>query len=442
MPTPRLPHVILSLLVLAAAPARAGYIYFGDINNYIEASGQTVIATASTYEAVVLFKSTDGSGMVMEEIEPFGEDKFFEVAPASGVYGFNYPVNNPDVLFGPVANITLDTWHHVAYVYDGAEERLYFDGMLVGSRAGSGDVSDASGLAYIGASLVHHYTTFTGLLDSVRLSDVARYAGASFTPPTGDLTSDANTLLLYNFDDPAGSSTVTDSSPLGRTGTFGSLTGGPLPVPCGADTTDTDGDLIPDACDPDTPTTTTTIPSLEICDNCLDDDGDGDVDFEDADCCSAGQTATLTLKKGLIKPAPADRAKVSLAATLSASGLASGTTATQDVFLQLASDGGEVVCARVPAAQITRKKNGVVFKDPKHAVTSALGVDRLVVSQKKTGSGRLKAGGKQVMLTPPAPGPIAVVLGLRNPDLDQGTSTCAKGTATFHATKKGVLKFP
>lgn len=257
MSLPRL-ALLLALLGACASSARAGYVYLGDIHAYIEASGQTVIGTASTYEAVMLFKAVGGSGMIMEEIEPFGEDKFFEVDPASGVYGFDYPVNNPNVLAGPVSNISLDTWHHAAYVYDGAEERLYFDGMLVGSRSASGDVSDAAGLAYIGASLVHGYTTFVGLLDSVRVSDVARYVGTSFVPPIGDLTSDANTLLLYNFDDPAGSTTVTDSSPLNRTGTLGALSGTVFPVLCGNDPTDVDGDLIPDACDPDVPTTSTT----------------------------------------------------------------------------------------------------------------------------------------------------------------------------------------
>jgi hypothetical protein len=59
-----------------------------------------------------------------------------------------------------------------------------------------------------------------GYLQSVRLSNVARYAGPTFTPPLGDLTSDANTLLLLNFNEPAGSTTVQDSGPLGRVGTL------------------------------------------------------------------------------------------------------------------------------------------------------------------------------------------------------------------------------
>ena len=54
----------------------------------------------------------------------------------------------------------------------------------------------------------------------------------------------------------------------------------------------------------------------------------------------------------------------------------------------------------------------------------------------------LKAGGKHVSLTPPAAGPIQVIVGLRDPSSAEATNACATGGGTFHATKKGVLKFP
>src|SRR5207344_2942033 len=122
--------------------------------------------------------------------------------------------------------VSPDVFHHVAYVLDGAanEERIYVDGVLAISRATpSFDANDADGTAHIGAtdrdSLIA--PSFIGFLDSIRISDVARYTGSSFTPPTGDMASDANTLLLYNFDEAPASPTVADSGPLGRTGTLG-----------------------------------------------------------------------------------------------------------------------------------------------------------------------------------------------------------------------------
>ena len=52
---------------------------------------------------------------------------------------------------------------------------------------------------------------FTGLIDSARLSTIARYAGASFKPERR-LQSDEDTILLLNFDKDQGGF-VFDESP-------------------------------------------------------------------------------------------------------------------------------------------------------------------------------------------------------------------------------------
>jgi hypothetical protein len=67
--------------------------------------------------------------------------------------------------------ITSAGWHHVAYVYDGAEHRLYFDGALV----------DSSQLAALGAPVTSAHLgsfdgtseMFQGRLDDVRIYDRA-----------------------------------------------------------------------------------------------------------------------------------------------------------------------------------------------------------------------------------------------------------------------------
>ena len=99
-----------------------------------------------------------------------------------------------------------ERWQHLAGVYDGAEVRLYVDGLLVGRAEASGlrkrnphplivggDV-DGNGRANSGMS---------GVLDEVRLSSAARYAGSEITPPTRHVE-DADTLLLLHFDGASG----------------------------------------------------------------------------------------------------------------------------------------------------------------------------------------------------------------------------------------------
>jgi hypothetical protein len=212
-----------------APAARAQYARFENPTDTIDVAGQTVIGMAATYEAVILFPSGSGAaGFVFNEWTDFAEDKQLTAGP-DVVGGFDY--SSPCCLQATSLAIAPDVFHHIAFVYDGTggEERIYLDGSLVASRAASAfDVSDADGTAHIGAifrdGIVQ--SSFIGTLDSLRVSDVARYSGTSFTPPTGDMTSDADTLLLYNFDEPQGSPTVADGGPLARTGTLGQGFGG------------------------------------------------------------------------------------------------------------------------------------------------------------------------------------------------------------------------
>lgn len=208
------------VFALLPHPAAAQTAFFNDTTDVILVDGQTVIAAASTYEAVLLFPNASGAGgRVFNEWTGFSEDKLLAAGPTYA-QGYNFP--HADILSGS-PNMAPDVWHHVAFVFDGAEERLYVDGHLVASQSTSGGVGNGGGQAHIGAIFRDNVLRdgFIGYLESLRISDVARYTGSMFDHPVGDLASDANTLLLFNFDEPAGSTTVADESPLGRTGALG-----------------------------------------------------------------------------------------------------------------------------------------------------------------------------------------------------------------------------
>lgn len=223
-----------SLLSLQVSLAQTAY--FNDPTDTIEIDGQTEIGDASTYELVFLWAGDgDPSGMFFDEWKNGAEDKQLQLAQLGAgshvVHALNWPATR---FVSAEMTVTPNTWHHVAFVYDGVKERLYIDGFLQYSDTrSSGPVANSDGKGHIGATprLPEFATSFYGYLESFRLSDVARYTGDAFTPPTGDLTSDANTLLLYNFEEPVGSTTVADSGPLGRTGTLGTgFSGATSPV--------------------------------------------------------------------------------------------------------------------------------------------------------------------------------------------------------------------
>ncbi|MFH0880818.1 MAG: FG-GAP-like repeat-containing protein [Lentisphaerota bacterium] len=71
-------------------------------------------------------------------------------------------------------SISLDAWHHAAAVYDGSALRLYLDGLPVGNQAASGSMSANPGAdIFIGANPPDAYAPFKGLLDDVRVYDLA-----------------------------------------------------------------------------------------------------------------------------------------------------------------------------------------------------------------------------------------------------------------------------
>jgi hypothetical protein len=188
-------------------------------------------------------------------------------------------------------------------------------------------------------------------------------------------------------------------------------------------------------------TTTAQLPGAqEVCGNCRDDDGDGLVDFEDPGCCPGG-TAAMTLKK-LGIAAGKKGTKLALSGTLAESGVAPGTAATQDVFLQVATAGQQLLCAHVPAANLKRKKSRLRFTDAAHSVVSAASLERLRLRAKKDGSGALAAGSKAMPFTVPSAGPAVVTLGLRDPAAAEGGNRCARAQAALEASKKGALRLP
>ena len=111
-----------------------------------------------------------------------------------------------------------------------------------------------------------------------------------------------------------------------------------------------------------------------------------------------------------------------------------------EVALQVRRAAGqELLCARIPAANLRQRKNKLVFGDPSASVSSARGLARVVIVLGKNGKGRLTARGKMVPLELPDPGPLTLVFGLRNPATAEAGNRCAAGTGQFASKRKGLV---
>ncbi len=131
----------------------------------------------------------------------------------------------------PLAN----GWHHLAAVFDNEhtadsdQAALYLDGAQVKTGGGvdwTPGLYNSAGPLYVGAYA--GVNPLAGRLEALRLSNSARYTTAAYDVPAA-FAPDANTLALWQFDEPAGAASFADAAghtaPL--TGLNGAVTGAP-----------------------------------------------------------------------------------------------------------------------------------------------------------------------------------------------------------------------
>jgi glucose/arabinose dehydrogenase len=115
---------------------------------------------------------------------------------------------------------TLNTWNHIAVTRDASNAtRIFINGVLRGTLTGTAAPTTSTGAFGIGAAGDAATEFFPGLLDEVRISNVARYS-ATFTPQTIPFTPDASTVALYHLSEGTGQ-TLTDASGNNRNGVLG-----------------------------------------------------------------------------------------------------------------------------------------------------------------------------------------------------------------------------
>jgi beta-lactam-binding protein with PASTA domain len=86
------------------------------------------------------------------------------------------------------ASLPLDTWTHIATTYDGANQRFYVNGVLVGTTLGTGSINVANGALRIGGNNSSTGEFFQGLIDEVRVYNRA------ITP--AEIITDMNTAIV------------------------------------------------------------------------------------------------------------------------------------------------------------------------------------------------------------------------------------------------------
>ena len=104
--------------------------------------------------------------------------------------------------------VSLNVVHHIALTYDGLTIRLFLDGDLEVKTTAGGAVTQGTfeevsigPEVYVWPNGPAVLNSPAGFIDSIRISDIARYnKDAGFGFPRGKFASDSDTLALLNFD--------------------------------------------------------------------------------------------------------------------------------------------------------------------------------------------------------------------------------------------------
>jgi hypothetical protein len=170
----------------------------------------------------------------------------------------------------------------------------------------------------------------------------------------------------------------------------------------------------------------------EICGDCIDNDGDGLVDYDDPDCCAA--LTQLQLKRLVLTPGakkPQGRRLVMKARRL---GFApTDFQPMNGATLQISDSSGTFFCQKMPASGWKHKGRSRVFtfRDKKGTLAGGLRLSRFTM--KKNGTVVFATTGKNVTLRPTDGRDVRVTLAV--------SGQCMQSTNQLRAKRRAVV-FP
>jgi hypothetical protein len=129
------------------------------------------------------------------------------------------PSTTVDIYYG--SNIAVG-WHHLSVVFDNEHitnwdrRAIYLDGVMVVESENTEWTPGLLPSTLPFKAGFNSTSTYDGYIEEMRISNIVRYDGTTYTIPSEPFSKDANTSALWHFNEPPDSTTFYDSSDYGN----------------------------------------------------------------------------------------------------------------------------------------------------------------------------------------------------------------------------------
>lgn len=232
--------LLLSALVLLSVPLFSNTKAAVPNGNFLELNGGWVLAkSASTFypnslsiEVWIKPDKTSGIASLVSIGNSTTKKADYEIGLNGNSFYLNYYYANNSYRSITTGNLSSNLWQHVAVTISAEQTSMFINGHKIYSTQGGNPLNPINDSIMVGNSLsagIYNNRLFYGAIDQLRISQSPVDVESLWNNNTyqGQLTSDANTLLLWQFDQTRGDSAVIDSSLLAING---QLIGGDLKI--------------------------------------------------------------------------------------------------------------------------------------------------------------------------------------------------------------------
>lgn len=224
--------LLVSVIFVGQSLAQTS-LNFDGVDDYVNCGNSAVLditGTAITLEAWIYptaFQPNIWQGNVINKNDDSQTGYMLRVGGA-GQVNFNFGSFGAwNELNSGAGALTLNTWHHIAGTYDGANARVYVDGIEVAAQPYTASIASATEPLYLGEDPFYSGRYFPGSIDEVRIWNTTLSAAEINASMNDELcTTDPNLMAYYRFNDGVaggnnfGQITLIDESGNGVNGTL------------------------------------------------------------------------------------------------------------------------------------------------------------------------------------------------------------------------------